>query len=632
LGEAEARDANANSPDDGTTISTGASRLAQTQPARAVFVALIGLTVASVALRCLLAAHVHGPFFFLDELGYEQMARSFAHTGHFSIFGKSGLAYSPLYPVVLSPIYRFTSSPHVAYEWVKVANAVLMSLSVFPVYAIARFVLSRRESLAVAALALVLPLMAYSSLELSENLAYPLFLVAVWRLLCALRDPRPRNDALLLGAIVLASSARLQTVVLVPVALTAILLVAVQKAGTNEGVGAFRGMLYRHRLLFATVGVGLVAVVIRTIQDGGAIPLAGRYAVVGHARPPLLDVAKTTLQHLAALDLAVAVIPFACALAAGYALARSGFRSPAFVWAAVATATTFWLLLEVGFDAAAFDKTSRLPSGQLTGDLHRIHERYLIYIVPFFLVALVAMTGRGRPRVPARVHVVVAAIAALLPALIPFARDINYTSVVESPSFQVLGTVRSGVVVPITHPTITALAFSFILAGIYLLAFLDRRPPLALVVSVLGFAAISFFAIARMTSAASGSTGQLPGHLAWVDRARKANVALVSGVGSSKVAALETAFNNYSISRLYYLCRPSFESDYGERPLTLGKGGQLRIGTSELRARYAVVPTSFAVRGRVVARDPKGGFELVAPANRVVVVPPPNRKRVNCNS
>jgi hypothetical protein len=389
-------------------------------------------------------------------------------------------------------------------------------------------------------------------------------------------------------------------------------------------------MLLRHALLLTAVGVGLFAVVVRMAMNGGAVPLAGRYAVVGHARPPFLDVAKIAVQHLAALDLAVAVIPFACALAAGYALARSGFGGQAFMWAAVATATTFWLLLEVGFDAAAFDKTSRLPTGRLTGDLPRIHERYLIYVVPFFLVALVAMTRRGRPSLPPRVHLTVAVTAALLPALVPFARVINYTSVAESPSLQVLGTVKNGVVVPSAHPTATALALSFLLAGVYLLAFLDHRPPLAFVVSLLGFAAISFFAIARMSSAASGSTGELPRHVAWVDRAGKQNVVLVSGTGTRKVAALETAFNNGSVSHLYYLCKPSFESDFGELPLTLGHGGRLLEGVSVLRAKYAVVPNAFAVRGRVIARDPRGGLELLAPTHGVVVVGRPNRAKVAC--
>src|SRR5205814_3836296 len=139
-------------------------------------------------------------------------------------FGKDGLAYSPLYPIVLSPIYALTSSLHTAYEWSKVENTVLVSLSVFPVYGIARSVLPRGRSLGVAALSLFAPLMLYSGFELTESLAYPLFLVAIWTLLRTVRRPSVGNDALLLAAIVLASSARLQLVGLVPAALTAVLL------------------------------------------------------------------------------------------------------------------------------------------------------------------------------------------------------------------------------------------------------------------------------------------------------------------------------------------------------------------------------------------------------------------------
>jgi hypothetical protein len=389
-------------------------------------------------------------------------------------------------------------------------------------------------------------------------------------------------------------------------------------------------MLIRHRLLFGSAAVAVAAVAIRTVQNGGSIPLAGRYAVVGNARPSPTHVLNIAFQHLAALDLAVGVVPFACALAAGYALTRSRFRGREFAWAAVATATTFWLLLETGFDAAAFDKSHRLPTGQLRGDLPRIHERYLVYLVPFFLVALVALVRRAPSRLSRRTHLVVAVTAAALPAAIPFTRDINYTSVAESPSLQVFGTVRHGVVVAAAHPTALALALSCLLAAVYLLAFLEPRPPLAVAVTVLGFAAISFIAMARITSAASGSTGSnLPAQRNWVDRVGKQDVALVSGIGAGRVAVLETAFNNLSISRLYYLCVPSFEPDYGELPLSIGPGGRLLVGTAALRTRYVVVPSSFAIRGRVVARDRRGGLELVATTDGVLVVPHQRRHRIS---
>ncbi|HUZ15034.1 MAG TPA: hypothetical protein VMU72_02510, partial [Gaiellaceae bacterium] len=67
----------------------------RTHPTLAVLVSLVGLAALSTALHTLLVGRVHGPFVFMDELGYERMAQSFAHTGHFSLFGKGGLAYSP---------------------------------------------------------------------------------------------------------------------------------------------------------------------------------------------------------------------------------------------------------------------------------------------------------------------------------------------------------------------------------------------------------------------------------------------------------------------------------------------------------------------------------------------------------
>ena len=109
------------------------------------------------------SGRVHGPFVFPDELGYERMAHSLAARA-IALFGKAGLSYSPLYPVFLSPIYALTSSAQVAYEWAKVENAVLMSLSVFPVYGIARFVLPRsRVARASLRLAVLAPLMFYTA-------------------------------------------------------------------------------------------------------------------------------------------------------------------------------------------------------------------------------------------------------------------------------------------------------------------------------------------------------------------------------------------------------------------------------------------------------------------------------------
>ena len=554
----------------------------------------------------------------MDELGYERMAQSFAHTGHFSLFGKSGLAYSPLYPVVLSPIYVLTSSMHTAYEWAKVENTVLFSLSVFPVYAIARFVLPRGRSIGVAALSLVAPLMLYSGFEMSESLAYPLCLVAMWTMLRAVRHPSLRNDALVLAAIALGSLARLQLVVLVPAALTAVLLVALARPEPPERrLRAMWRAVSEHRLLFGFVGVALVGGLARTAMNGGNLPLAGRYANVGTSHASPLRVFELFFQHLAELDFAVGVIPFVGALLAGYALVRFGFPRNALVFASVAAASTFWLVLEVAYDAAAFDATRNLPHARPGFvDLPTIHERYLIYLVPFFLVALFVALGLRRVGFPAPRQLVGATVAsALLPALIPFGTVINGLNAVHSFSLLVFGRTVSGRTVPVAHATTLAIALSTLLAVVYVLAASRRLPPTAAVLITAGaFLGLSTLEIGRQLTPIPRTELGLPTHADWVDRVvgSRVNVSLVGGAGVSMAAMRETAFWNASIARVFYTCSMNLGADFNERRLA---------PSSALHARYAVVPVSFRVSGRILARDREGKLVLVAPTAGALRIP-----------
>jgi hypothetical protein len=583
------------------------SDLARAHPAQAALAALVGLAVISAAIRVFLVSRVHGPFVFMDELGYERMAQSLARSGHFSLFGKGGLAYSPLYPVVLSPVYALTSSMHAAYEWAKVENAVLVSLSVFPVYAIARFVLPRGRSIGAAALSLLAPLMLYSGFEMSESLAYPLCLLALWTMLRGVRRPSVGNDVLLLAAIALASLARLQLVVLVPAALTAVLLVALaQTPHAETRLRALRRAVVEHWLLFGVFGLALVAGLARTAMNGGNLPLAGRYANVGTAHANAVRAFELFFQHLAELDFAVGVIPFAAALLAGYALVRFGFPRNALVFASVAVAATVWLLLEVALDAAAFDSTNPHPRTRSAFvAAPRIHERYLIYLVPLFLVALFVMLGLRRSSFPSPRHLVGAAVVATaLPAAVPFSSVINGTTSIDSFALQLFSTTRHGQAVPVMHATTEIVALSALLAGVYFLAATKRLPPpAAVLITGLAFLSLSGIEFGNQVARIGPAELGLPANANWVDRVvgSDADVSLVGGAAVRAVALRETAFWNGSISRVYYTCDPSFGPDFGEQPLTAG-----------ITPRYAVVPTAWRVSGRTLARDRAGKLELVS--------------------
>jgi hypothetical protein len=631
LGEAEALGLGDDRPDGPRGSRTATTR---TLPTAATFAALVGLAAASTVLRVLLVGHVHGPKVFLDELGYARMAQSFAHTGHFALFGKTGLAYSPLYPIVLAPIYALTSSLQTAYEWAKVENALLISLSVFPVYAVARFVLPRNRALAAAALSLLAPLLLYSGFEMSESLAYPLCLVALWAMLRTVRRPGAWNDALLLGTTVLAAAARLELVVLVPASLTAVLLVAVlspEQAG-GRAHAAWRA-IRAHWLLFGTAALALAAVLLRRAANGGELPLAGRYANLGTTHVDPLRVSELFFQHLAELDFAVGVVPFAAALLAGYALCRFGLPRGPLIFASVGLATTFWILLEVAFAAAEFDATSLHPRpGAGAVDLPRIHERYLIYLIPLFVVALFAALPLLRDRIPLRSHLAIAVAVAALPAAIPFDTVINNTNGVDSFALQIFARQLPEKVVPVSHPTLLILLLSAFAAFIYLCAALQPLPQLAVAMTAVAFVGLSVAALGRQTQRISATALGLPAHANWVDRAvgGRSDVALVSGAGVRALPLEETAFANRSITRVYRTCRIVLGAGFGEQELTLGPSGVLRTPSGALRTRYAVVPAAFEAPGRVLARDPAGGLVLLAPSGGMLSVPPGRRSLADC--
>ena len=576
---------------------------------------LFGLAAAAAALHAFLVGRLPGPFVFMDELGYERMAQSFAHTGHFSLFGKGGLAYSPLYPILLSPIYALTASLHTAYEWAKVENAVLISLSVFPVYGIARSVLSRRRSVGVAALSLLAPLMLYSGFEMSESLSYPLCLLAVWTMLRAARRPSLANDGFMLAAILVASAARLQLVALLPAALTAFLLVALGRPQPGGGrLHAVRRMLSEHWALFGVVGVALIAGLVRTVMNNGNLPLAGRYARAGTAHASAWRVVELFFQHLGELDFAVGVVPFAAALLAGYALVRSGFPRRPLIFASVAVASAFWFLLEVALDAAAFDATSaqlRHPPPFI--DVPRIHERYLIYLVPFFLVALFAALARHRPLGAGRPLAGAAVVSALLPALIPFGTVINGTIGIDSIALPLFATMRDGRPIPVAHATGGIVALSGLLAVVFVLAATRLLPSLTAVV-ITGVVFLGISGLELRNQLRGPTELVVPAQTEWVDQVvgSAGKVSLVGGPGTKAGSLRETAFWNASVARVYYTCTPVFGGDFGEQQLAAGDA---------LTTRYAVVPASLMGSGRVLARDRVGKLMLIAPTSSTLRIP-----------
>jgi len=564
------------------------------------------ICLASCVLRIVLTARVQGPWIFPDELGYEQVAANIAR-GRLGLYGNTGLTYSPLYPLTLAPLYAIGLSAAHAHDGIKVVNAVLMSLALVPVYGIARFMLPRRPAFLVVGLAAIAPLMYYTALGMSENLAYPLFLLAVWLLLRTLAAPSRLNDTLLLGAIVLTCAVRIQLVSLLPGALTALLLVALARtrAGREPLVRSVKSLVREHAVLVAGGVVLALVAAVPALTGSGTFSVAGRYSnIPSNSNSALIHTVKLFVYHAAGLVFVAGVIPFIGALAASLVWLRRGGSDPAAAFAATGLGLTFWLLAETAFASNAFERL---------GDAPRIHERYLFYLVPLFLTALVVAVRSARVRSSRLAYVVAIAVALLGVLAIPFRTVINGTIVADSFSFEIFA--RNGALHAVSHATVLGLGIVAVLGG---LVFVFRTNLVAVaVVLALVFVFFSYGEHVRIDAAADGQRLVLGATRDWIDRTDPASsVAMVVGpVVKNPVAEWQTDYYNLSIRRLYYACRATLSPDFGEQKVSVGADGVFRSGGQPLETDYAVVPANRGVKGRVLRRDSTAHLELVKTAD-----------------
>ena len=133
-------------------------------------------------------AWAHGtPWLFGDELELTQLSRSIADTGHAARRGEPH-SFDTLWTYVMAPAWLI-HDVHAAYATVKYLAVILMTLTVFPAYGIARIVVGRRAALFVAAASAAIPALAYSSMIVEEPLAYVYSTLCLFLILRALVTP-----------------------------------------------------------------------------------------------------------------------------------------------------------------------------------------------------------------------------------------------------------------------------------------------------------------------------------------------------------------------------------------------------------------------------------------------------------
>jgi hypothetical protein len=465
--------------------------------------------------------------------------------------------------------------------------------------------------------------MLYSWLEMSENAAYPLFLFAFWATLVAIRSPSWQHDVVVVGTCALAAAARVQFVVLIPAAFVAAAAYVSLRGGGVRSIA--RQTVRGHAVLSITTGIGAL-LALGAVAGTRVLALAGMYSLQQSLpAPSVWSFVKLVVDHLAGIDLALAVIPFAGTLIAAFLWRPRRSRPDVNAFALASLSATGFLLVVTAI--TAYQQTAG-------GDLPRIHERYLFYLFPLFVISMLATTSIARSDRMLRVGLGAGLIAGLLPLVIPYRSVVNNT--VAADTFGLSPYVAhsaDGGIQSMNHAAVVAAGLALCFGILYALA----RPNVVLVsVLVAGlFFAVSLTEYKLLRDAAHGATAHtLPATRNWVDASGSASgVVVLENARPNRrldLAAVETAFYNLSVSRMLYACTPLLFTQFGETHVTVDRRGVLRDGPTPIRASYLVAPRAAGVLGRVIARNLPGRLVLVEPSGGLVRIAPGHRAPWRC--
>ena len=555
-------------------------------PAWAWLAVIVG---GSIAFRAWLGSRMPAPFIFTDELTYQENARSLAAGAGLQVRDEPFGLVSALYPIVLAPAYVLFDSLPDAYAAARAINAVAMSLAAIPAYLIARRLLPSGLSLLAALLAVALPSLAYTGTLMSENAFYPVFLLAAWALVRALDEPTLRAQAVLLGACGVVTLVRVQGLAVVLAAATAPLILRL----------VARRPLRPWLPFYGVVAAGAVLVLVAQLVRGASVTsLFGAYQVVGEESYDVGEVLEYVFWHLAELDLYVAVIPFAAFLLLAGRIRSLEPRAQSLVAATIAL--TGWTVLIVAAFASRF-------AGAIV-------ERNMFMVAPLLLTALLVWIDRGLPR-PRPYALAVAAVAAVLPALIPYERFLQLK--VRSDTLMIVPLWNVQDQVSLARLDDVVLIGGIVAAALFLLV--PRRYALALPGVVLAVYALSVQPIHAgphgMEQAAAGALfeGIRVPDRGWVDGAvpEGASVAAVWTGRTHRFTVNQPEFFNRTIGPVYTLAGP-MPGGLPETPVVVDEesGGLVQPDGAVAQSEYAYTDGSVALDGEPVASDPALGLTL----------------------
>ncbi len=193
---------------------------------------LAAIVVVSTAVHVVLVRRMPAPWIMVDELIYSELGKSFAADGSFLVRGVPSSGYGFVYPILVAPAFRLYSS---------------------------------------VALAVLIPSMLYTGTLMTENVFYPVFVLAALMLVLTLERPTALRQVLLLAVCGLAFATRAQAVALFGAALVAPILHGFIERDV-------RRVPRRFATLYGLTAIGAALALVATVARGRSpLALLGAY-------------------------------------------------------------------------------------------------------------------------------------------------------------------------------------------------------------------------------------------------------------------------------------------------------------------------------------------------------------------
>ena len=546
-----------------------------------VRLALGGLVTLSCAVRVLAALAHATPLYFPEEYIYGTIARNVAQHGQIAVRGAPAHFPALLEPLLAAPFWLFGNA-ELAYRLTQGLNALAMSLAAVPLYLLCRRLgLGPWLSLGAAAVALASPDFLFTSFVLSDPIAYPLVITAVYLGVRALDRPTKKAQLAFLCVAGLAAFARIQYVVLPVAFLLAALIVD-------------RRRIARYWPTVAPLALPALAVAVL-----GTSRVLGYYSLVAHQHVPVLAAVKWAAIDTMMLAYSAGWILVPGALVGlALALARPRERVER-AFAALSASLALLLFVEAAIYAAR--------------GTARYQERYLFVLLPLVAPLFGLYVRRGWP---GRKTVALLAAAMLaLSARVPLSGFTAVRNKQDSPFLFAVFRLEHVFGVG-TGTLLVAIAAGLLSVAAVVIARHRSGAAVALGLTAAVALAASFGAFAfDRGSAAAVRASEHERDLSWIDRSGLRHVLLVQTQGGDSGEALSQLFWNGSVDRVGVLLAGEPLDAFPNLTTDVSSEGWLAIGGR--RVSSPLLFNTFAARPQLAGMRELGHggqFRLFAPA------------------